>query len=272
MNNKIRILAALISIIFCLSGMMLTVYATGGPGDSGNSGDSGSAPTEYTPPPAQDPTTDQRPDVPTSAPTSAPTQAPNPGGNTDTDTDYDNGYDDDYYYDPESDPDDDGISNTGESAGSVSENTNLFNPNVNNQELAESEWSNITLDTSSNQTNNNVADFSAIKEDSSANDNGQGMLYVGIALIGLSVIGILYYIIATAKYRKKLNKLRTREQGHRERHRTSDYYNAATEEYPTQEDYNRRYQRRYSDTPYTQRRQTKFDTADIPTGRYKSRH
>ncbi len=263
MNNKIRILTLIISIIFCMAGMMLTVYASEGPTTDPGINQPIDTPTDA--PPV---------DTPTDAPTYAPTDAPPVDTPTEgNDPGYDNGDDDGYYYDPESDPDNDGISNTGNSAGSVSENTDLFDTHINEQELKESQWSNITLDTSTNN-NSNVQDFSAIKEDTSTNNNGQWMLYVGFALIGLAVIGILYFIIATSKYKKKLKKLKSRELRHRENHRrASSNYGDSVDEYPTQADYNRRYQRnRYSDVPYVQRRQSKFDTADIPTGRYKSRH
>ena len=42
-----------------------------------------------------------------------------------------------------------------------------------------------------------------IKNNKSAGDNGYWMLYVGCLLIGLSVIGIIYFIAATVSDKKK---------------------------------------------------------------------
>ena len=75
------------------------------------------------------------------------------------------------------------------------------------------EWSDITLDEKTVQTG--VTDFSAIKENTQVEDNGYWILYVGYALLGLSVLGILYFIIATIAHRNAVKKAERLEQRRR---------------------------------------------------------
>jgi len=99
-------------------------------------------------------------------------------------------------------------------------------------------------------------------------------LVIGIILIILSVIGFVYYGVATHSYKKKLKRLNAREQKHRDSHNAQrDRRDYGDSDYPTQADYNKRYQnKRYSSTPYQSKRASKYDTADIPVKKYKSRH
>ena len=91
------------------------------------------------------------------------------------------------------------------SAGSAITNTPLYNTSgISAEEVAPNEWSEIVLDEKTVKTG--VADFSSIKTNTETQDNGDWILYVGYVLLGLSVIGILYFIIATIAARKRAQK------------------------------------------------------------------
>lgn len=177
-----------------------------------------------------------------------------------------NGY---YYYDEE-----EMVNNIEDTAGNVSDYTNLYDTsNIDEAQLKKTEWDNITLSTSKGD----ATDFSSIKDNTETDDNGQWIIYTGLILIGLSLLGILYFVIATATYKKKLKKLKEREQ--RQRYRDSqrprnDY--GDSEDFPTQADYYNRYQRnRYttSNMSYSERKRQKADTAEINLPRrYEARH
>ena len=99
-----------------------------------------------------------------------------------------------------------------QAAGSVS--SNLYNTSGMSAEDAKpNEWSDITLDEKTVKTG--VTDFSSIKENTQEEDNGQWILYLGYALLGLSVLGILYFIIATIAHRNAVKKAERLEQRRR---------------------------------------------------------
>ena len=170
-----------------------------------------------------------------------------------------------YYYD-----EDTMVNNIEGYAGNVSDYTTLYDTSdFNKSELKEQKWDNITIDTSKAPSDKNAMDFSSIKDNTSANDDGQWILYTGYILIGLSICGILYYIIATATYNKKVKALASRPSYHSERstqpRSRSDYGDS---EYPTTRDYNQRYRnknRRYAsdNRSYSERKRSKADTAEI---------
>ena len=177
-----------------------------------------------------------------------------------------NGY---YYYDEE-----EMVNNIEDTAGNVSDYTNLYDTsNINDSELKKTEWANIALSTSKGD----ATDFSSIKDNTETDDNGQWIIYTGLILIGLSLLGILYFIIATATYKKKLKKLKEREQRQRYRdsQRPRDDY-GDSEDFPTQADYYNRYQRnRYttSNMSYSERKRQRADTAEINIPRrYEAKH
>ena len=110
----------------------------------------------------------------------------------------DDGY---YYYD-----EDQMVNNIEDTAGSVSDYTDLYDTSdFDSSTLKESEWNDIKLEVS--KGNSDAADFSAIKENKETEDDGEWIVYTGLVLIGLSLIGIMYFIIATATYKKKLKSL-----------------------------------------------------------------
>ena len=184
------------------------------------------------------------------------------GGYVDSYTNED-GY---YYYD-----EDTMVENIEGYAGNVSDYTTLYDTSdFNESALKEQKWDNITIDTSKAPSDKAAMDFSAIKDNTSSGDDGEWILYTGYLLIGLSICGILYYIIATATYKKRVNALASRPRSYNSERSTqqrsrSDYGDS---EYPTSSDYNQRYRsknRRYTsdNRSYAERKRSKADTAEI---------
>ena len=97
--------------------------------------------------------------------------------------------------------------NTGDNnqaAGSVSDSTNLFDTSASdNADVVPNAWTNITLDESSAKSKSGSASFSSIKTNTASSDNGQWILYLGYGLVALSVLGIMYFIVATVSARQQ---------------------------------------------------------------------
>ena len=276
MNTKIRIITVLLASLFLISGLTMTYFATDGsltnpeqpvdpaPVDPPVDPAPVDPPVDPTPTSSPEPQPTSAPESPTAAPTDAPVIDTPDSGNEQPG----------YINDPNSNDyyPGDYSSNGEDNADSVTGNTDLWKPSVDNKDLEESEWTNIVLDTSN--TNTNAADFSAIKKNSATNSTmSTTYLVLGIVLILMSVAGFVYYGCATSAYKKKLKRLNAREQKHRDSHNAQrDRRDYGEDDYPTQADYNKRYQNRYSSTPYQSKRASKFDTADIPVKKYKSRH
>ena len=70
---------------------------------------------------------------------------------------------------------------------------------VDTNELTSDDWALITS-SNSNSTENS---FDFIKNNTSSNDNGKWILYSGLGLIVLSVIGIIYVIFSNITPKKK---------------------------------------------------------------------
>lgn len=225
MNKKSRITVLLISIIFSLSAFSITAFAE-----------------DYTDaPPAEEPTY-AAPEEPTEVYTEAPpeteyippeTAAPNTDYNYDDYTDYqepatqynpgvegnegDDGnsgdsssatddysaYDDgsDYTYDeytPDFEDDDYVI----ESVQPVSE-AELYDVNkVDDSELSKSDWDSIAKSLENASNKGGGADFSSIKNNKSASDNGLWMLITGALMVILAIVGITYVIISSMNSKK----------------------------------------------------------------------
>lgn len=97
-----------------------------------------------------------------------------------------------------------------ETAGSVSKNNTLYSSSgISAADAAPNTWSDIKLDEKTVKTG--VADFSSIKANTETADNGQWILYLGYLLLALSVLGILYFIIASIAQRKAYNTAAARE-------------------------------------------------------------
>ena len=229
-------------------------------------------------PVTSDPVVDSQPETPvTSDPVYEPeipdtsdvvVSDPNTGNNYVDSYTHDDGY---YYYD-----EDEMVNNIEDYAGNVSDYTSLYDTSDFNKEgLEEAKWADISIDTTKT-SNADAMDFSAIKDNTSKDDDGEWILYTGYVLIALSLIGIMYYIIATATYKKKLKALASRESARGRSDRSS--HQRSRSDYgdsPTQRDYNQRYSsssstrtnrtRRYAsdNTSYSERKRRKADTAEI---------
>ncbi len=289
MNKRIKLLPIFIALFILGSMFTLTAYATaetpGGDTPVVSTPDPGPVtpdpgPVTPDPGPGDTPVTSD-PVTPDPGPvTSDPvTSDPNTGTGTDTPVTSDpvtsspsSGYvssdtNDGYYY-----YDEDAMVDSIEGyAGNVSDYTTLYDTSdFNKSALKEQKWDNITIDTSKAPSDKAAMDFSAIKDNTSSGDDGEWILYTGYLLIGLSICGILYYIIATATYKKRVKALASRPSYHNEstpQPRSRDDYGDS--EYPTTRDYNQRYRsknRRYAtdNRSYAERkRSSKADTAEI---------
>lgn len=292
MKNKIRILSVIIALLTLFAAFSLTAYATDvvdSPVDTAPPADSDTGNTTDDPnqggttdDPNQGGTTD---DPNQGGTTDDPNQGgttddPNQGGTTDDPNQGDSGEttntpsggyvdngDDFYYYD-----EDEMANSIEQSAGSVSNATKQYDTSdINEAALKESKWNDITLDVSKGTSD--AMDFSAIKKNTRNNDDGQWILYLGYALIGLSVIGIMYFIIATTTYKKKLKKLTDRQHQYDTRRSRDDYGDDVYA--PTTNDYTRRSRKRYAadGMGYAERKRLKADTAEINLpDKYRARH
>ena len=123
-------------------------------------------------------------------------------------------------YDPYANPgyvdngsqDDQGSYNTGsgnsgqDTAGSVTDRTTLYDTDdVDNKDLEANQWSDIEID-DSKAAASGTTDFTQMQTDEKTEDDSQWMLYVGIALVGLSFLGILYFILASVQAKKRNNR------------------------------------------------------------------
>ena len=123
--------------------------------------------------------------------------------------------------------------------------------------LKENEWSDIKLDTQKTVTP--AKSFNAIKENTEKDDNSQWILYIGIVLIGLSALGILYFVVATSVYKKKLDELQNREvKNNARRHNT--YYDPS--EFSDIEDLSNRVNNSHKYSTNSRRR-ARQDTAEV---------
>lgn len=290
MTNKIRILSVIIALLTLLSVFCLSVGAT----DVVPPADNPVTPPAVDPPvdppvvdppvvdppvdpPVVDPPVNPNPDPGTDTPVN-----PNPDPGTDTPVDPNpgtvtpptGGYitgDDFYYYD------EDAMANSIQnSAGSVSDATKQYDTSdINEAALKQTKWNDITLDTS--KPASSAMDFSSIKDNNRRNDDGQWILYVGFVLVALSVVGILYFIIATTTYKKKLAKAGYSRQQYEPNRASDDYGDYGYEtDYAPQPQYSSRPQRKRYATDgmgYAERKRMKADTAEINLpDKYKARH
>lgn len=150
--------------------------------------------------------------------------------------------------------------------------TELFDArDISSAEMAANKWSNIELPQQDNSKNS--VDFSTIQKDTSAADNGQWILWTGFILMGASLIGILYFVISTIAYRKKLKNLNRRQA--KNNSTRSKNHKAERREAPSREAYPSRpvsssparsSSRRYaadSKLSYAERKRLKADTAEL---------
>ena len=85
---------------------------------------------------------------------------------------------------------------------------------VDENTLTNSDWADIKakLTASNNAPNNSDAgDFAFIQQNTSVEDNGHWMLYLGFTLIGLGIIGFIFLILKASERRKMLAAATSRE-------------------------------------------------------------
>lgn len=268
MKTTTKLISLSICLIILLSVFTVSAFATGDIADIGDDG--GYSATEPAPEPQPDPEPQPEPQPdPEPQPQPDPTPQPDPG--------YDPNYDptpenyvsggEEYVYDYDGNQVD---TDPNASVGSVSDyggGSNLYGiSNINDKELESNKWSEITI--SDNSAKNSAEDFSAIKDNKEKGDNGGWILYTGIVLIGLAILGIIFFIVATVTYKKKLKRLQARQRGNSQApQRRRPEYNRQTErEYDNRQRVSAPRKRHYSnsnDLSYAERKRLKADTAEI---------
>ena len=276
MNKKIKIISLLLIMVLCMTAFVFTVTAatidndtiTGADvnGDNPSSGEPSADTSSDTPSYSEDPSSDTpssedpSSDTPSYSeePTVPPSSEVTPSGGDTGGTVY-----------PEfSNGDNDGADNDDQITNEVTDKVVMYEPDKNNNLEPEKKWSNITLDTSKAPKEGEVQSFKTIKTNTSTEDNGDYILYIGLALIVLAIIGILYYTIATVTYRKKLKALKSRETSV-----SSDSHDELSGINTYSSKVNKKRKRHYGTTPYSSRKGVSSDTAEIPVKKnYKARH
>lgn len=292
MKKSLRFISLLIAVVFMISGAVMVVCHA--------EPDNNAQPAQNDQPPAQNDPQPAQNDQQTSQNDQQTAQNDQSSGNNSYDTgnngydnqnNYNSGYDSGYnsgydsndnsgsydsgnvgtvednapvYYGDPSNSNNYVVNSTESAAGSVS--SSLYNSSGMSAEDAKpNEWSDITLDEKTVQTG--VTDFSAIKENTQVEDNGYWILYVGYALLGLSVLGILYFIIATIAHRSAVKKAERLER----RRSSSAYRSSATrmEERERYDEYEEEAPRRRTsrfaddDEGYSRRSSSRSDTGEV---------
>lgn len=292
MKKSLRFISLLIAVVFMISGAVMVVCHA--------EPDNNAQPAQNDQPPAQNDPQPAQNDQQTSQNDQQTAQNDQSSGNNSYDTgnngydnqnNYNSGYDSGYnsgydsndnsgsynsgnvgtvednapvYYGDPSNSNNYVVNSTESAAGSVS--SSLYNSSGMSAEDAKpNEWSDITLDEKTVQTG--VTDFSAIKENTQVEDNGYWILYVGYALLGLSVLGILYFIIATIAHRSAVKKAERLE-----RRRSSSAYRSSAARMEERERYDeyeeeapRRRTSRFADDDegYSRRSSSRSDTGEV---------
>lgn len=291
MKKSLRFISLLIAVVFMISGAVMVVCHAE-PDNNAQPAQNDQQPAQNDPQPAQnDQQTSQNDQQTAQNDQSSGNNSYNTGNNgydnqnnynSGYDSGYNSGYDSDYnsgsydsgnvgtvednapvYYGDPSNSNNYVVNSTESAAGSVS--SSLYNSSGMSAEDAKpNEWSDITLDEKTVQTG--VTDFSAIKENTKVEDNGYWILYVGYALLGLSVLGILYFIIATIAHRSAVKKAERLE-----RRRSSSASRSAAarmeerERYDEYEEAPRRRTSRFADEDegYSRRSSSRSDTGEV---------
>lgn len=255
MKNLTKIISLSICLILCLSVFAFTAFATDGVAEIGDAGDTPIAteqpyteqpPTEYIPPQTEyQPETVYTPQQVETEYVPQNNYMSGDNGNYDSDGNYVDSND------------------SNGNAGSVSDYaSSLYGiSDINEKDLESNKWSAIQIDDKKDA--GSADDFSSIKDNNEKGDNGTWILYTGIVLIGLAVLGIIFFIVATVTYRKKLKKLQARNsREHRDSQREprskADYSDTYRVDAPRKRHYSND-----KDLSYSERKRLKADTADI---------
>lgn len=270
MSRRNKLITALLSIILCFSMFTLTAFAVGEDSSisSGEISD-GEAQTPVDPEQSgEDPGTD------TSQPDPQPEQPVEP----DPEPQYTDPAPDPGYVDPGYSYEDDSSSqiyyesdNGGESSEfyvgggqsyvppvSTAPSAPLYESNrkIDDSVLSNSDWKDISasLKNAGKGSENDSDDFGFIKNNDSLSDNGEWMLFTGIACLALSAAGIAYVIISAVSKRKKLSGGLSGKQ--------YAYAGAGNGRYRSSNDYDDGYKDAKVEKKKVDRSR-KFDTADV---------
>ena len=229
MKKSMKFISLLLAVVFLIAGTVMIASAdeeTGGdtpidtPVDPNPTPDPDPTPVDPDPTPVDPDPTPVDPD-PTPDPDPNPTPDPDPnpdytgGGTVDGGSTYTPSYTDDPVFFGDASQYDYNTGNSEASAGSVKQQTNLYNTSgLSDSEVAPNKWSEITLDEKTTSVPNANTSFASIKNNTGREDDSQWILFLGYALIALAVLGILYFIIATITARSA-NKKRMQAQAER---------------------------------------------------------
>lgn len=228
MKKSMKFISLLLAVVFLIAGTVMIASAdeeTGGdtpidtPVDPNPTPDPDPTPVDPDPTPVDPDPTPVDPDPTPVDPNPTPDPDPNPdytgGGTVDGGSTYTPSYNDDPVFFGDASQYDYNTGNSEASAGSVKQQTNLYNTSgLSDSEVAPNKWSEITLDEKTTSVPNANASFASIKNNTGREDDSQWILFLGYALIALAVLGILYFIIATVTARSA-NKKRMQAQAER---------------------------------------------------------
>ena len=130
------------------------------------------------------------------------------------------------------------------------------NRKIDDSVLSNSDWKDISasLKNAGQGNENDSDDFGFIKNNDSLSDNGEWMLYTGIACLALSAAGIAYVIISAVSKRKKLSGGVSSKQ--------YAYAGAGNGRYRSSSDYDDGYKAEKAEKKKVDKSR-KFDTADV---------
>lgn len=273
MNKHLKLITALLSIIFCASVFTLSVSAIDADGD-GYDDETGEYIAEVTDPVYTEPVdtepvyTEPETTVPETAvpETTEPVETDpvytEPVYNYEDDTnDYDESNDSqssDSYNDYDFDTDNYDIDYSDEYYQSVAPTSSLYESDrvIDDSELSNNDWDEIkaNLSNASSVEDDDSGDFGFIKDNDSSGDNGDWMLFAGLICILLSIAGIIYVIASAVSRRKKMNSgAYTRQPA---------YAGASGLRYSS-DDYNDGYRTPSRSEKKKLDRSRKYDTADV---------
>lgn len=281
MSRRLKLLSVIFSLIFCFSVCTLSVYAVGE--DGVGEVDPGYSETPVEPaPPVVDPGSDIPSDYPSSDISYEPSyDDPDPvpqSSDTSSYIEYSNNddYSSSYYYNNNTDysssyQDDNYVAAPASDVEpqSADPSVELYDvkKTVDGKELNSKDWEDIaaSLKNAGSASGDDGDDFSFIKNNNSSSDNGDWMLYVGIALIVLSVVGVAYVIISNVNNHKKA---KAGSYVHTSAGKGRATATAGASRYA--DDYNDNYRPQSRSPKVSAERRSKFDTADITIPRHNS--
>lgn len=208
MSRHTKIITLLSAIIFCFSLFTFTSFAVDDPNTGENPGSQ---------PGVDEPITPEIPDTPISQPEQSDDPVSDVPSYVEPDQSSDYNYSDssESYYDYDYNNDNSESSSMYVGGGqsyappaSTAPSVPLYNSNhkIDENTLSNKDWKDIAanLKNASMGSEDDSDDFGFIKNNDSLYDNGEWMLFAGIACLALGAAGIIYVIISTVNKHKKL--------------------------------------------------------------------